>query len=150
MPLDAYILDWLNLGLRWAHVITGIAWIGSSFYFIWLDARLNVPARNPESPDVAGDLWAVHGGGFYHSQKYRIAPAELPEPLHWFKWEAYSTWITGLLLFSVVYYVNADALLIDPAVADIGTATAIVASLALLPAGWLLYGGLCRLGLSGG
>jgi len=150
MPFDAYILDWLNLTLRWAHIITGIAWIGSSFYFIWLDARLNVPPRDPESPEVAGDLWAVHGGGFYHSQKYKVAPAELPEPLHWFKWEAYWTWITGFLLLAVVYYTNADALLVDPAVADIDATTATVSSLLLLPAGWFLYDGLCRLGLSDG
>jgi uncharacterized membrane protein len=150
MPLDAYILDWLNLILRWTHVITGIAWIGSSFYFIWLDQRLNMPPRDPESPDVAGDLWAVHGGGFYHSQKYKVAPAELPAPLHWFKWEAYSTWITGFLLFGVVYYFNADALLVDPAVADIDAATAVVTSLLLLPVGWLIYDGLCRLNLGAG
>ncbi len=150
MPFDAYILDWLNLILRWAHIITGIAWIGSSFYFIWLDARLNVPPRDPENADVAGDLWAVHGGGFYHSQKYQVAPAELPEPLHWFKWEAYSTWMTGFALYIVVYYFSADALLVDPAVADIDASTAIAASLALLLAGWFLYDGLCRLGLSGG
>lgn len=149
MPLDAFVLDWLNLALRWAHMITGIAWIGSSFYFIWLDARLNVPPRDPESPDVAGDLWAVHGGGFYHSQKYKLAPAALPEPLHWFKWEAYWTWITGFLLFTVVYYFNAEALLVDPGVADIDATTAVLTSLALLPVGWLLYDGLCRLGLSG-
>ncbi len=145
MSLEAYLLDWLNLALRWAHVITGIAWIGSSFYFIWLDARLNVPPRDPEGPDVAGDLWAVHGGGFYHSQKYRLAPARLPEPLHWFKWEAYATWLTGFLLFTVVYYCNAQALLVDPAVADVGTWTAVALSLALLPVGWLIYDGLCRL-----
>ncbi len=149
MPLDAYVLDWLNLALRWAHIITGIAWIGSSFYFIWLDARLNVPPRDPESPDVAGDLWAVHGGGFYHSQKYKLAPAELPEPLHWFKWEAYWTWITGFLLFTVTYYFNAEALLVDPRVADIDATTAVLISLVLVPAGWSLYDGLCRLGLSG-
>ena len=149
MPFDAYILEWLNLMLRWAQIITGIAWIGSSFYFIWLDARLNVPPRDPESPDVAGDLWAVHGGGFYHSQKYKVAPAELPEPLHWFKWEAYWTWITGFLLLTAVYYFGAGALLVDPAVADIDATTAIVMSLLLLPAGWWLYSGLCRLGLRG-
>lgn len=150
MPIDAYIIDWLNLILRWAHIITGIAWIGSSFYFIWLDARLNVPPRDPENADVAGDLWAVHGGGFYHSQKYKVAPAELPEPLHWFKWEAYSTWLTGFALLVIVYYLNASALLIDPAVADIDAITAIGTSLALLPAGWFLYDGLCRLDWSGG
>ncbi|HEU0224694.1 MAG TPA: urate hydroxylase PuuD [Steroidobacteraceae bacterium] len=141
----AYVLDWLNLTLRWAHVITGIAWIGSSFYFIWLDLRLNVPPRDPENPEVAGDLWAVHGGGFYHAQKYKLAPASLPEPLHWFKWEAYFTWITGFLLFAIVYYANAGALLVDPAVADIGDSGAIAASLLLLPIGWFVYDGLCRL-----
>lgn len=147
--LEAYLLDWLNLALRWAHVITGIAWIGSSFYFMWLDQRLNVPPRDPESPDVAGDLWAVHGGGFYHAQKYKVAPATLPEPLHWFKWEAYFTWITGFLLLTVVYYASAGALLADPAVSGIGEGAAIAASLLLLPAGWLVYDGLCRGGLRG-
>jgi len=146
---DAYILDWLNLALRWAHVITGIAWIGSSFYFIWLDLRLNVPPRDPESPGVAGDLWAVHGGGFYHAQKYKVAPETLPEPLHWFKWEAYFTWITGFLLFTVVYYSNAGALLADPAVLPLGEPVAVAISVALLPAGWLLYDVLCRSGLGG-
>jgi len=146
---SAYILDWLNLALRWAHVITGIAWIGSSFYFIWLDLRLNVPPRDPENPEVAGDLWAVHGGGFYHAQKYKLAPATLPEPLHWFKWEAYFTWITGFLLFAIVYYANAGALLLDPAVADIGEPGAIAASLLLLPVGWFVYDGLCRLAPGG-
>ncbi len=149
MASGAYLLDWLNLALRWAHVITGIAWIGSSFYFIWLDARLNVPPRDPEGPDVAGDLWAVHGGGFYHSQKYRLAPAELPEPLHWFKWEAYATWLTGFLLLTVVYYLNAEALLVDPAAGGMGASAAVIVSLALLPAGWLLYDGLCRLAPAG-
>lgn len=146
---SAYILDWLNLVLRWAHVITGIAWIGSSFYFIWLDLRLNVPPRDPENPEVAGDLWAVHGGGFYHAQKYKLAPATLPEPLHWFKWEAYFAWITGFLLFAIVYYANAGALLLDPAVADIGEPGAIAASLLLLPVGWFVYDGLCRLAPGG-
>ena len=148
MPIDAYILDWLNLILRWAHIITGIAWIGSSFYFIWLDLRLNVPPRDPESKDVGGDLWAVHGGGFYHSQKYKVAPEKLPEPLHWFKWEAYSTWLTGFALYIVVYYVNASALLVDPAVVDMKPSTAILTSIGLLVAGWLVYDGLCRSGLS--
>jgi uncharacterized membrane protein len=148
MPIDAYILDWLNLILRWAHVITGIAWIGSSFYFIWLDARLNVPPRDPESKDVAGDLWAVHGGGFYHSQKYKVAPETLPAPLHWFKWEAYSTWLTGFALYIVVYYLNASALLVDPAVWDIKPSTAILTSIVLLIGAWLVYDGLCRSGLS--
>jgi uncharacterized membrane protein len=147
---EAYLLDWLNLALRWAHVITGIAWIGASFYFIWLDQKLNVPPRDPESPDVAGDLWAVHGGGFYHAQKYKVAPRTLPAPLHWFKWEAYFTWITGLLLFGVVYYANAGVLLAGAATASVGKPAVIAVSLLLLPAGWLLYDGLCRLGLRQG
>ncbi|MGQ0383765.1 MAG: urate hydroxylase PuuD [Gammaproteobacteria bacterium] len=147
--IEAYALDWLNLVLRWAHVITGIAWIGSSFYFIWLDLRLNVPPRDPENPGVAGDLWAVHGGGFYHAQKYRVAPASLPEPLHWFKWEAYFTWITGFLLFTALYYANTGAFLVDPAVRELGAATAIAASLVLLAAGWFAYDALSRSGLAG-
>jgi uncharacterized membrane protein len=146
---SAYVLEWLSLVLRWTHVIAGIAWIGSSFYFIWLDARLNVPPRNPESPDIAGDLWAVHGGGFYHSQKYKVAPAELPEPLHWFKWEAYTTWLTGFALLTVVYYSNAQALLVDPKIADLGASTAVIVSIAIVIAGWLVYDGLCRSGLKG-
>ena len=145
----AYAFDWLNLMLRWGHVIAGIAWIGSSFYFIWLDLRLNVPPRNPESPDVGGDLWAVHGGGFYHAQKYKVAPAELPEPLHWFKWEAYTTWLTGFALFVVVYYLQAEALLIDPKVAELSKTTAIVSSVALMIGGWVIYDLACRLGLHG-
>jgi uncharacterized membrane protein len=139
MTLDAYYLDWANLVLRWAHVITGIAWIGSSFYFIWLDARLNVPPRDPENDDVAGDLWAVHGGGFYHSQKYKVAPASLPEPLHWFKWEAYFTWMTGFALFIVVYYFSAGTLLVDPDADSLGPGAAVLVSVALVVAGWVVY-----------
>jgi uncharacterized membrane protein len=143
----SYGSEWLQLLLRWAHLITGIAWIGSSFYFMWLDQQLNVPPRDPEHADVAGDLWAVHGGGFYHAQKYRIAPGKLPEPLHWFMWEAYFTWITGFLLLIAVYYLNARTLLIDPRVAALEPAIAVATSLGLLLAGWLVYDGLCRLAL---
>jgi uncharacterized membrane protein len=145
VPPGSYIADWLTLLLRWAHIVTGIAWIGASFYFIWLDARLNVPPRNPEHDDVGGDLWAVHGGGFYHAQKYRVAPPELPEPLHWFKWEAYFTWMTGFLLFTVVYYLNASSYLIDPHVRDLGPGAAVAASAGLLVAGVVVYEALCRL-----
>ena len=148
MALAIYIIGWLDLVLRWAHVITGIAWIGSSFYFIWLDMRLNVPPRNPQDDDVAGDLWAVHGGGFYHAQKYKVAPGELPEPLHWFKWEAYFTWITGFLLFVVVYYMNATSLLVDPRIADIGPQAAVGISLGLLLAGFGVYAALCAFKIS--
>jgi uncharacterized membrane protein len=137
--VNPYYLDWLNLVLRWAHVITGIAWIGSSFYFIWLDARLNVPPRDPESPEVAGDLWAVHGGGFYHSQKYKVAPAQLPEPLHWFKWEAYFTWMTGFALFIVVYYLNAGTLLVEPGSSALTPLAAVGVSFGLVVAGWVVY-----------
>lgn len=145
--MNPYYVDWLNLVLRWAHVITGIAWIGSSFYFIWLDARLNVPPRDPESPDVAGDLWAVHGGGFYHSQKYKVAPATLPEPLHWFKWEAYFTWMTGFALFIGVYYVNAGTLLVEPGAGGLTPLAAVGVSFGLVVAGWLAYDVLNRLKL---
>ena len=144
MPLEAYITDWLSLLLRWAHIVTGIAWIGASFYFIWLDARLNVPPHNPEHESVGGDLWAVHGGGFYHSQKYRVAPPELPEPLHWFKWEAYFTWMTGFALFVVLYYLNADAYLVDARVMDLSAGAAVAISIGLLLGSVVVYEALCR------
>ena len=146
--MEAYILEWLNLLLRWAHLIVGIAWIGSSFYFVWLDTNLNVPPRDPEDDAVAGDLWAVHGGGFYHAQKYKVAPGELPEPLHWFKWEAYSTWLTGFALLIVMYYVNADVYLVDKTVADITGNVAIGISIGLIVVAWIIYDLLCRTGLS--
>ena len=147
--MEAYILEWLNLALRWAHLIVGIAWIGSSFYFVWLDMHLNVPPRDPEDDAVAGDLWAVHGGGFYHAQKYKAAPpGELPEPLHWFKWEAYSTWLTGFALLVLMYYVNADVYLVDKTVADITGGQAIAISLGFIVASWVVYDLLCRTGWS--
>ena len=146
--IEAYILEWLNLLLRWAHLIVGIAWIGSSFYFVWLDLNLNVPPRDPEDKAVAGDLWAVHGGGFYHAQKYKVAPGELPEPLHWFKWEAYTTWLTGFALLVLMYYVNADVYLVDKTVADITGGMAIAASIGFIVAAWVVYDLLCRTGLS--
>lgn len=144
--MEAYILEWLNLLLRWAHLIVGIAWIGSSFYFVWLDLNLNVPPRDPEDEGVTGDLWAVHGGGFYHAQKYKVAPGELPEPLHWFKWEAYTTWLTGFALLVLMYYVNADIYLVDKAVADITGAMAVWISLGFILASWIIYDLLCRTG----
>ncbi len=145
--MEAYLLEWLNLLIRWTHLIVGIAWIGSSFYFVWLDTNLNKPPRDPESDDVAGDLWAVHGGGFYHAQKYQVAPRELPEPLHWFKWEAYTTWLSGFALFVLMYYVNADVYLVDSS-SSISANAAIGISIALLLAGWVVYDLLCRSGLS--
>jgi uncharacterized membrane protein len=147
--MEAYAFDWLNLLVRWVHLITGIAWIGASFYFVWLDNSLQAPqvARDAEQ-GIGGELWAVHGGGFYHVQKYRVAPAELPSPLHWFKWEAYATWLSGFALFVVMYYANARAYMIDPAVADLAPWQAVTISLALLGGGWVFYDQLCkRLGL---
>ena len=102
--MDAYLVDWLNLLLRWAHVVVAIAWIGSSFYFVFLDNSLT-PPHDPDlkAKGVDGELWAVHGGGFYNPQKYFVAPSRIPEHLHWFYWESYSTWLTGFALFVVLY-----------------------------------------------
>jgi uncharacterized membrane protein len=138
--LEAYLLEWLNLGLRWAHVIVGIAWIGASFYFIWLDNHLE-PARDPK---LAGELWAVHGGGFYRAEKFRLAPGELPKTLHWFKWEAYWTWITGFALLAAMYYANAELYLIDPGVMPLSKWGAIGIGLGGLVLGLAVYEGLCR------
>jgi len=142
---SAYLWEWLNLLGRSLHVIAGIAWIGASFYFIWLDNHLQ-PAADPAASDrgVGGELWAVHGGGFYHSQKYRGAPPALPTTLHWFKWEAYTTLLSGLFLLAVVYYAQAATMLVDPAMNSFGPAGAIAASLAWIVGGWLVYEALCR------
>lgn len=146
MPeLNSYLFDWLSLLARWLHLITGIAWIGASFYFIWLDNHLLAPADPAlRAKGVGGELWAVHGGGFYNSQKYRVAPAELPPVLHWFYWEAYSTFLSGLFLLCLLYYGHAEVYLIDPAVATLSKPVAIGLGAAFLPLGWLVYDGLCR------
>jgi uncharacterized membrane protein len=128
--------------LRWLHVIAGIAWIGSSFYFVHLDLSLRKHDGLPTG--VGGDTWQVHGGGFYHMQKYLVAPAQMPEDLTWFKWEAYATWISGFLLLAAVYYTSADLYLIDQGVLDLTPATAVIVSLVLLAAGWIAYDLLCR------
>lgn len=143
--MEAYLLDWVNLLLRWTHVIVAIAWIGSSFYFVFLDSSLT----KPEAPDlkakgVDGELWAVHGGGFYHPQKYLVAPKTLPEHLHWFYWESYSTWLSGFALFTVMYLFNAGSFLVDKSVFDWSPAAAIGASLAFLAAFWIFYDLICR------
>ena len=143
--METYLLDWANLLLRWAHVIVAIAWIGSSFYFVFLDSSLT----RPEAPDlkakgVDGELWAVHGGGFYHPQKYLVAPKTLPEHLHWFYWESYSTWLTGFALFTVLYLFNAGSFLVDKSVFDWSPAAAIGASLGFLAAFWIFYDLICR------
>ena len=143
--MDAYLLDWINLLLRFAHVITGIAWIGASFYFVFLDLSLTPPTDPAlKARGVDGELWAVHGGGFYNPQKYLVAPKSLPEHLHWFIWESYSTWLTGFALFTVLYLFNAQIFLVDKNVFDWSATAAVLASLAFLAAGWLVYDGICR------
>jgi uncharacterized membrane protein len=145
LGLDAYTTDWLNLLTRWLHVIAGIVWIGSSFYFIALDNHLRPPAdESDREAGVGGEAWEIHGGGFYQVQKYRVAPQTLPEPLHWFKWEAYTTWLSGFALMIVLYYFHADTYLIDKSVADLSTWAAILISIGLLVAAWLVYDALCR------
>ncbi|MBC7957119.1 MAG: urate hydroxylase PuuD [Cytophagales bacterium] len=144
--MDAYLFDWLNLLLRWAHVITGIAWIGASFYFVGLDNGLT-PPQDPKERDkgIGGEMWAVHGGGFYHQQKYPVSPARLPEKLHWSMWESYSTWLTGFALFTVLYLFNASTFLIDKNVFDWSPAAAVSTSLGFFIAFWAIYDGVCRL-----
>jgi uncharacterized membrane protein len=140
-----YLLDWSALFLRWLHVIAGIAWIGASFYFVWLDDHLRPPVF-PETtdPGIGGEVWAVHGGGFYRAQKYRGAPASLPPTLHWFYWEAYTTWLSGFALLCLLYFWRADAYLIDPAVMPLTKNLALGLGLGVLVASWLVYDGLCR------
>jgi len=142
----AYLLEWLNLLVRWTHVIVGIAWIGTSFYYIALDYHL-LPAKTDDASDagVAGEVWEIHGGGFYRVEKYRVAPPTLPSPLHWFKWEAYTTWLSGFGLLVVLYYANASTYLVDRSVLDISPIAAIAISFGLLVVGWLVYDGLSRL-----
>ena len=145
--MNAYALDWLNLVVRWFHFVAGISWIGASFYFIWLDDSLERPAPADERRGVSGELWAVHGGGFYHNQKFLTGPKgePLPQNLHWFKWEAYSTWLSGMAMLAIVYYANASAFLIDTSVLALTPAQAILISLGSIVAGWLIYDLLCRL-----
>jgi uncharacterized membrane protein len=144
-PVTTYLLDWAGLLIRWLHLVAGIAWIGASFYFVWLDNHLRPPADLAAAdPGIAGELWAVHGGGFYRSQKYRVAPAELPAKLHWFYWEAYTTWLSGFALLSLLYLFRAEAYLIDPEVLPLSKPAAVAIALAALVATWLVYDGLCR------
>jgi uncharacterized membrane protein len=140
--MDVFVADWLNLILRWAHMVVGIGWIGTSFYFIALDLGLQKEKRAPAG--VSGDQWQVHGGGFYHVRKFAVAPPQLPEHLVWFRWEAYLTWATGFGLLVVQYYWNARAYLIDPTVMDLTPTAAISISIATLVAGWLIYDVICR------
>src|ERR1700761_76587 len=142
--MSGYLLDWGNLLIRWLHIITGIAWIGSSFYFVWLDNYLLEAAPAGGGPQVAGELWAVHGGGFYRARKYRVAPAVLPRTLHWFYWEAYSTWLSGMGLLGLLYFLQADAYLIDPAVRMLSHGAAVAIAVGILIGSWLVYDALCR------
>jgi uncharacterized membrane protein len=142
MALWTILWDWLSFGIRWLHVITAIAWIGSSFYFVALDLGLRKSADLPAG--AHGEEWQVHGGGFYHVRKYLVAPAEMPEHLTWFKWESYATWLSGFALLSVMYYGGAHLYLIDTHVLDISAPGAILLSLASIALGWIIYDLLCK------
>jgi uncharacterized membrane protein len=137
--VEAHLTEWLNLGIRWVHMITGIAWIGASFYFVWLENNLN--RKNPRD-GLSGDLWAIHGGGIYHLEKYKLAPPKMPDNLHWFKWEAYFTWLSGVALLTVVFYLNPTLYLIAPG-SDLAPAAAIAIGVGALIAGWFIYDLLC-------
>ena len=140
--MDYDFAGWAGMALRWLHVIAGVAWIGASFYFVWLDNNLRDP--NPPKEGVKGELWAVHGGGFYHSQKYMTAPAHMPAHLHWFKWEAYTTWLSGFALLTVLYYWQAGVYLIDPAKHAFTQIQAIGVGLTFIFGGLATYEALCR------
>lgn len=137
--MDPHITEWLNLSIRWVHMIVGVAWIGASFYFVWLENNLN---RVDPKTGLSGDLWAIHGGGIYHLEKYKLAPPKMPEHLHWFKWEAYFTWITGVCLLFVVYYLNANIYLIAPG-SGMSVGAAIGIGVGSLIGGWVVYTLLC-------
>ncbi|GAC1324998.1 MAG: urate hydroxylase PuuD [Chloroflexota bacterium] len=141
----AYALEWAHMLVRWLHVTAAIAWIGTSFYYIALDCHL-LPVKNPrpEEAEMAGEVWEIHGGGFYRVEKFKIAPSILPRPLHWFKWEAYTTWLSGFGVLILLYYVNAGTYLVDRSVADMPPLVAVAWSVAILIAGWLIYDGLSR------
>jgi uncharacterized membrane protein len=140
--MTAILLDWLNAVLRWAHIMAGIAWIGTSFFFIWLEASLK--KRDGQAPGIAGETWMVHGGGFYLAEKYAVAPERLPDELHWFKYEAYFTWITGFLLLVVIYYFGAEAFLIDRDKVPLSPVWASILSAGSLAAAWFIYNAMIR------
>ncbi len=143
--MEAYFVDWLNLLARWVHFITGIAWIGASFYFIWLDNHLDDPrSADDVAKGVGGEVWSVHGGGFYHVQKYKGAPKVIPETLHWFKWEAYSTWLSGMFLLVLVYWYGAQVYLIDASVMELSPLAAIGLAAVFIAGGWVVYDLLCK------
>src|SRR5687768_8195733 len=142
--MDAHLIDFLSLLLRWLHIIAGIAWIGSSFYFIWLDNSLDPPSADGAKKGVSGELWAVHGGGFYNPQKYAVAPASLPDKLHWFKWEAYTTWLSGTALLVVVYWLRAGTMMVDTSIAPLNAIQAVGLAAASMVVSWFIYDLLCR------
>ena len=143
--MEAYLVDWLNLLARWVHFITGVAWIGASFYFIWLDNHLETPQSTEDiDKGVGGEVWSVHGGGFYHAQKYKVAPQVIPETLHWFKWEAYSTWLSGMFLLVLVYWYGAQVYLIDSSVAELTPLAAVGLAAASIAGSWIVYDLLCK------
>tara|TARA_B100000029_G_scaffold87133_1_gene77232 strand:- start:495 stop:1697 length:1203 start_codon:yes stop_codon:yes gene_type:complete len=142
MGIEIAWQEWLGLIVRWVHIMVGIAWIGTSFYFIWLDQSLK---KTPALPDrIKGESWSVHGGGFYHVQKYLVAPDQLPGQLHWFKYEAYFTWVSGFVLLGILYYWSAESFLMDPNRATMSISTAISISIGSLVGGWVSYDLLCR------
>lgn len=141
--MESYIIDWASLIFRWLHLITGIAWIGASFYFVWLDNSLQNPPEWKKDKGIKGDLWAIHGGGIYEIAKYQLSPEQMPTTLHWFKWEAYTTWITGMMLLGIIYYLGADSYLIDKRVADLSQWQAISIGIGFLIGGWIAYELLC-------
>jgi len=140
--MDPVIHEWMHLAIRWLHIIAGIAWIGSSFFFMWLDSHLE--KVEDDDRDVEGELWMVHSGGFYQVDKFMVAPAQMPEMLHWFKWEAYFTWISGFLLLGLVYYHGANTYLLDPSISSIPPSTGIAIGIGVLIGGWVVYDLLCR------
>jgi len=142
--MENYLIEVSHLILRYFHVIAGIAWIGASFYFAWLDNSLETPPKEKADKGISGDLWAIHGGGFYEVAKYKNGPEYMPTTLHWFKWEAYTTWITGILLFTVLYYIGADANLLDSTKSDLSKFTAIATSLGSIALGYIVYRLLCN------
>ncbi|WP_047288378.1 urate hydroxylase PuuD [Pseudomonas protegens] len=137
--MEAHLLEWLNLSVRWVHMITGVAWIGASFYFVWLENNLN--RVNPKD-GLSGDLWAIHGGGIYHLEKYKLAPPSMPENLHWFKWEAYFTWMSGIALLCLVFYYNPMLYLVAPGSGLTGP-EGVAIGIGALIAGWFVYDFLC-------
>jgi uncharacterized membrane protein len=145
--MESYIVDWLNLLIRWLHLITGVAWIGASIYFVMLDNSLSAPRKAQDAQrGVSGELWAVHGGGFYNSQKFLTGPKgePLPEDLHWSKWEAYTTWLSGMALLAIIYWYGASVYLVDPSVMALSPAAAVGTSVVFLAGGWIVYDLLCR------